>query len=71
MPQYHFDLAGDWPAHDVAGHQCGNDREARRDGDLLAYRLVVEKPGMARGGNFIVVRNERGEEIHRAPLAMN
>lgn len=69
MPMYRFNLVGDFPAHDIAGHECADDKEARHDGDLIAHRLATEKPSLARDGNFVSVRNANDEEIHQAPLA--
>jgi hypothetical protein len=68
MPLYRFDLLGDLPAHDIAGHDCFDDKEAKHDGDLLAHRFATEKPSLAHGSNFVSVKNEQGVEIHQAPL---
>lgn len=68
MPVYYFNLVGDFDAHDVAGHECADDQEARHDGDMIAHRLATEKPSLARATNYVSVRNERDEEIYRAPL---
>ncbi|MCP3442304.1 DUF6894 family protein [Bradyrhizobium sp. CCGUVB14] len=70
MPLYHFDLLGDIPAHDIKGHECTDDEEAKHEGDLIAHRLATEKPSLLRVGNLVSVKNERGEEIHRAPLTL-
>jgi hypothetical protein len=69
MPRYFFYLAGDIPAHDVLGHDCANDDEARQHGDFIAHRIGTEKPEMVRDGNFISVANEQGNEIAEIPLA--
>jgi hypothetical protein len=58
-------LAGELPAHDLLGHDCANDGEAR----VHAHRIGTEKPGMVREGNFISVTDELGEEIFQVALA--
>lgn len=52
MPVYRFDLVGDFPAHDITGHDCANDHEARHDGDSIAHRFATEKPSMSRDGKL-------------------
>jgi hypothetical protein len=69
MPKYFFHLAGQLPAHDLLGHDCANDREAKDHGSFIAHRIGTEKPGMIREGNFICVIDELGKEIFQAPLA--
>ena len=69
MPKYFFHLSGQIPAHDMSGHQCTNDEEAREHGSFIAHRIGTEKPEMVREGNFIAVENDRSEEIARIPLA--
>jgi hypothetical protein len=69
MPKYFFHLAGELPAHDLLGHECGDDREARDHASFIAHRIGTEKPGMVREGNFISVRDERDREIAQVPLA--
>jgi len=69
MPKYFFNLAGELPAHDLIGHDCSDDREARDHGSFIAHRIGTEKPGMVREGNFISVRDERDREIAQIPLA--
>lgn len=69
MPRYFFHLAGDIPAHDLLGHDCADDEEARQHGSFIAHRIGTEKPEMVREGNFISVANEQGDEIAEIPLA--
>jgi hypothetical protein len=69
MPTYFFHLCGQIPAHDVRGHECKNDDEAKEHGSFIAHRIGTEKPEMVREGNFISVENQRSEEIARIPLA--
>jgi len=69
MPKYFFNLAGDLPAHDLIGHDCADDKEAREHASFIAHRIGTEKPGMIREENFISVVDEHGNEIHQVPLA--
>ncbi|MDI4233623.1 hypothetical protein AAFX91_40040 [Bradyrhizobium sp. 31Argb] len=69
MPRYFFHLAGQIEAHDLSGHACTNDDEARDHGSFIAHRIGTEKPEMVREGNFILVTNEEDTEIVQIPLA--
>ncbi|MGX1104620.1 MULTISPECIES: DUF6894 family protein [Bradyrhizobium] len=69
MPRYFFHLAGDIPAHDVLGHDCADDKDARDHGSFIAHRIGTERPEMVRDGNFISVRDEGDSELFRIPLA--
>jgi hypothetical protein len=69
MPKYFFHLAGQLPAHDLLGHECANDKEAKDHGSFIAHRIGTEKPGMIREGNFISVKNDSGEEVFQISLA--
>ena len=69
MPKYFFHLAGELPAHDLLGHECETDKEAKKHGSFIAHRIGTEKPGMVREGNFILVVNQQGKEIAQVPLA--
>jgi hypothetical protein len=69
MAKYFFHLAGDFPAHDLIGHECANDEEAKDHGSFIAHRIGTEKPGMIREGNYIAVTDERDREIFQIPLA--
>lgn len=69
MPRYFFHLAGEIPAHDVHGHDCVDDDQARDHASFIAHRIGTEKPEMIRDGNFIAVVDGSGEEIAQVPLA--
>jgi hypothetical protein len=69
MPRYFFHLAGTTPAHDMAGHECANDNEAREHDGILAHQLGSARPGAAREENFISVRDEWDRELFQVPLA--
>jgi hypothetical protein len=59
--KYFFHLAGQVPAHDLLGHECANDNEAREHGSFIAHRIGTERPAMVREENFISVLNERDQ----------
>jgi hypothetical protein len=67
MTRYFFHLAGQLPAHDLVGHECNNDDEARKHGSLLARGVENEYPegGL---GRFISVTNETGDELFKIPI---
>jgi hypothetical protein len=69
MPKYFFHLVGEIDAHDLLGHDCIDDEEAKQHGSFIAHRIGTEKPGMVREGNYISVKNEHDVEIARTPLA--
>ena len=69
MPKYFFHLAGQLPAHDLLGHDCENDEEAKDHGNFMAHRIGTEKPGMIREGNYISVATDENKEIFQIPLA--
>jgi hypothetical protein len=69
MPKYFFHLAGQYPAQDLLGHECADDKEAKDHGSFIAHRIGTEKTDTVREGNFISVRNARDEELFQVPLA--
>jgi Domain of unknown function (DUF6894) len=69
MPKYFFHLVGNIPAHDIVGHECMNDEEARDHGSFIAHRIGTEKPEMVREENSICVMNEANQQIAKIPLA--
>jgi hypothetical protein len=69
MPTYFFHLEGAVSAHDVVGHECANDGEARDHGAFIAHRIGTEKPVMVRQGNFISVRDQRDSELFKIAIA--
>jgi hypothetical protein len=68
MPKYLFHLAGQFPARDLLGHECANDKEAKDHASFIAHRIGTEKPEMVREGNYIMT-NEQGDEIFQITLA--
>ena len=69
MVKYFFHLAGDLPAHDLIGHECANDKEARDHGSFIAHRTGTEKSGMIREGDYIAVTDDRDREIFQIQFA--
>jgi hypothetical protein len=69
MAKHFFHLAGYFPAHNLIGHECANDEEAKDHGSFIAHRIGTETPGMIREGNYIAVTDERDREIFQIPLA--
>ena len=67
--KYFFHLMGELPAHDILGHDCGNEAEARDHGSFIAHRVGTEKPSMIKEGNYISVTDEAGIEIAQVALA--
>ena len=67
MTRYFFHLAGQLPAHDLVGHECNNDDEAREHGSLLARGVRNEYPE-GELGRFISVTNETGDELFKIPI---
>jgi hypothetical protein len=68
MRRFFFDLAGDLSAHDFMGHDCSSKMEAKRHASFIAHRIGTERPSFARPGNYILVRDDRGTEIFKAPI---
>lgn len=69
MPRYFFHLLGMVSGHDLTGHECVDDDEAKAHGIFIAHREGTERPEMIQGGNAIQVENDRGDEIAKIPLA--
>jgi hypothetical protein len=68
MKRFFFDLVGEYPARDMAGHECVSRKEAREHAQFIAQRIGTEKPSFAKSGNFIRVRDEKGAKIYEAPV---
>jgi hypothetical protein len=62
-------LAGRLAAHDLMGHECSNDDEARKHGSFIAHRVGTEEPYIVQEGNFILVTNEIGDDLFKIPIA--
>jgi len=69
LTRYFFHLEGDLPAHDVLGHECSSDVEARAHAGRLAHGIAAQKPEMVRDNNGILVVDEYGRDVARVSLA--
>jgi len=68
MPRYHFDLVDTKTVADERGQELLDDAMAEKVANKLATRLRQERPEL-RGRNFaILVTNQDGERICRAPI---
>ena len=67
MSKFFFDLAGEFPARDVVGHECSSRREARQHATFIAHR-IAERARFAKPGNCIEVRDSKGACFFREPI---
>jgi hypothetical protein len=68
MPRYYFDLIDGKTVPDVAGQVLRDRLLATQIADKLARDIYKIRPEL-RGENFAIsVRNEAGDEIHRASV---
>ena len=70
MPFYRFDLVNTQSTEDEGGTELDNDIEALDSADMLARRILKERPDLKNRHYYILVTNEDGEEIVRLPLAI-
>ncbi len=68
MPRYHFDLIGKQTIVDHNGLDLSDDVQASDAADSLANELCSARPELRRQRCSILVTNEDGEEICRAPI---
>jgi hypothetical protein len=68
VPRYHFDLVDSRTVADEGGAEMSDDIAAIDAADLLAKRLLQERPELKNRAFAILVTNEDGEEICRIPL---
>ena len=68
MPRYYFDLVDGTTVPDASGQILRNELLAAEVADKLAGDIYKIRPEL-RGKHFAIsVRNEEGEEIHRADV---
>lgn len=68
MPRYYFDLIDGKSVPDNAGQTLRDTAAAKRVADKLAHDIFKIRPEL-RGKTFaIAVRNEAGDEVHRAEV---
>ena len=65
---YFFDLKGEIRKRDHLGEAFADPAEAIRHGDLKAWRLAMSNPRLTTTDCYVVVTEENGRELHRAPL---
>lgn len=70
MPFYRFDLVNTKSIEDEGGTELEDDIEAMDSADMLARRILKERPDLKNRHYYILVTNEDGEEIVRLPLAI-
>ncbi len=68
MPFYRFDLVNTKTIEDEGGTELDGDIEAMDSADMLARRILHERPDLKNRHYYILVTNEDGEEIIRLPL---
>ncbi len=68
MPFYRFDLVNTKTIEDEGGSELGGDIEAMDSADMIARRILQERPELKDRHYFIVVTDEDGEEVVRLPL---
>ncbi|MGY0574372.1 DUF6894 family protein [Bradyrhizobium sp. RDM12] len=68
VPRYHFDLVDSRTVTDEGGSELPDDIQALDVAEVIARRLLAERPEL-KGRNFsILVTNQDGEEIGKVPL---
>ena len=68
MPRYHFDLIGKRTVLDLAGRDLPDDVLASDVADRLANELYSVRPDLRRQNCSILVTDEDGDEVCRAPI---
>jgi hypothetical protein len=69
MPQYYFHLVGDISAHDILGHECADDDEARADARAIAHQIGTQRPAMVREENYVSIMKEDDTEVGQVKVA--
>jgi hypothetical protein len=68
VPRYHFDLVDSHTVADEGGAEMPDDIVAMDAAELLAKRLLQERPELKDRAFAILVTNDDGEEVCRIPL---
>lgn len=68
MPLYHFDLVNIKTNFDAGDADLPDDIEAMDTADLIARRVLRERPEARNHHYAILVTDEEGEEICRLPI---
>jgi hypothetical protein len=70
MAFYHFDLVNTKTVEDEGGFELDGDIEAMDLADMIARRILGERPELKNRHYFVLITGEDGEEIVRVPLAI-
>ncbi len=68
MPLYQFELVDTNTVTKAGGAELVDDIQAMDIADLIARRVLNERPDVRNNHYAIIVSNEDGEEICRVPL---
>jgi hypothetical protein len=68
MPRYHFDLVDSKTVADEGGQELPDDAAAEQVAKEIAARLRKERPQLKNRNFAILVTNQDGEQIFRAPI---
>ena len=68
MPRYHFDLVDSKTVADEGGQELPDDATAEQVAREIAARLRKERPELKNHNFAILVTNQDGERIFRAPI---
>jgi hypothetical protein len=67
MPVYHFNIVDGVTLEDPVGLDCESDLDAKIKADLIAQQIAIDLDADDEARCVIVV-DERGTEIHKAPV---
>jgi hypothetical protein len=68
MPRYHFDLVDSQTIADEGGQELPDNATAEKVAKEIAARLREERPQLKNRNFAILVINQDGERIFRAPI---
>src|SRR5436190_18118784 len=68
MPRYHFDLVDSKTVADEGGQELPDDATAEKVAKEIAARLREEQPQLKNHNFAVLVTNQDGERIFRAPI---
>jgi hypothetical protein len=68
MPRYHFDLVDSKTVADEGGQELPDDATAEKVAKQIAARLREEQPQLKNRNFAILITNQDGERIFRAPI---
>jgi hypothetical protein len=67
MPVYHFNIVDGVTLEDPVGFDCESDLYAKIKADLIAQQIAIDLD-LDDETRCVVVVDERGAEIHKAPV---